>query len=170
MTEKLILMHGNIPYFIFFPFLKPLGGRSPPASLWCRPCLWQCFAIPSTFLVKSIKVIMKSCKASIIWEASCVSKELSWYCAWVVMLLLLSISASGLIEKRWCFELGVHYLFPFHKSRESTCVVKINCAMVHSNIWQSFSACKCSKQLWNRIWLFFFSGNFSYQNSVILVK
>ena len=31
MTEKLILMHENTPYFIFFPFLKPLGGQSLPA-------------------------------------------------------------------------------------------------------------------------------------------
>ena len=32
MSEKLILMHENTPYFKIFPFLKPLGGAvAPPA-------------------------------------------------------------------------------------------------------------------------------------------
>ena len=30
MSEKLILMHENTPYFKIFPFLKPLGGVAPP--------------------------------------------------------------------------------------------------------------------------------------------
>ena len=39
MTEKLILMHENTPYYFnFFLFLKPLGGGRPPAPLLRRPC------------------------------------------------------------------------------------------------------------------------------------
>ena len=34
MSEKLILMHENTPYFKIFPFLKPLGGAVAP----CPPC------------------------------------------------------------------------------------------------------------------------------------
>ena len=38
MTEKLILMHENTPYFNFFPFLKPLGEAvTPPAPRGAAP-------------------------------------------------------------------------------------------------------------------------------------
>ena len=37
MSEKLILMHENTPYFKIFPFLKPLGGAVAPPPPWRRP-------------------------------------------------------------------------------------------------------------------------------------
>ena len=47
MTEKLILMHENTPYFIFFPFLKPLGGQSPPAPHGAAPVCGSNFKFPA---------------------------------------------------------------------------------------------------------------------------
>ena len=42
MTEKLILMHENTPYFNFFPFFETFRGAvAPPAPLWRRRCVGQ---------------------------------------------------------------------------------------------------------------------------------
>ena len=42
MSEKLILMHENTPYFKLFPFLKPLGGAVTPPAAPPLPKLERC--------------------------------------------------------------------------------------------------------------------------------